>query len=123
MKIISLFLILFFPAVCFGADELSYLVTLDAKASDYRKMSIECVTDAKLTKKALDEIETCKVLYNFTTEEFSALKESLIKAEENAKIEAESNGLESPVLREKLVLIMSAKTHMQMAGAILSKIH
>ncbi|MCA0902221.1 hypothetical protein [Microbulbifer agarilyticus] len=112
---------LIFPLSCIGSDEISHLQALDTKASEYRKMSIECITDAKLSKKPFAEIDTCKLLYKFTTDEFPGLKDSIVQAEESAKLEGEAKGLGSPDLREKLVLIMSAKSHMSIAGSILNK--
>ncbi|QKX17659.1 hypothetical protein [Microbulbifer sp. YPW1] len=123
MKLNNLFsLLLIFPLSCIGSDEISHLKALDAKASEYRKMSIECVTDAKLSKKPLAEVGTCKLLYQFTIDEYPGLKESIVEAEKDAKLEGVAKGLESPALREKLVLIMSAKSHVSIAGSILNKV-
>lgn len=123
MKLKYLFsLLLIFPLTVVGSDDISELKALDTKASEYRKMCIECVTDVKLSRKRLDELGTCKVLYQFTINEYPSLKQGIVEAEESAKLEGEANGLDNPALREKLVLIMSAKSHMSIAGSILNKV-
>ena len=120
---LNLLLFLFlFPLVCFGVDEISHLEALEVQASKYRKMSIECVTDVSLTKKEIVEVDTCKLLYKFTISEYPILKENLVKAEEKAKLDAETSGFEDTRLRERLILIASAKSHMSVAGSILNKV-
>ena len=107
---------------CFASEEKQSLKSLDEEASSYRIMCIECVTDAKLTKKKLSDLDTCKALYSYTTNGYQNLKDKIIAAEEAAKKEGESKGLDSRELRDKLILIMSAKSHMSIAGSILNKV-
>lgn len=112
MKFTSVILLWLLSFVCFASEEIEYLKALDREASNYRLRCIECVTDAKLTKKRVTELEACKTLYSYTSNGYLGLKQKIIAAEKDAKNEGESKGLESRELRDKLILIMSAKSHM-----------
>lgn len=123
MKNKIVFLLAFFPLISFAEGEITHLKTLDETASKYRMMAIECATDVKLQKKALKEVSTCRTLYDFTSNEYPKLKASVVEAEQKVKQEAIDKGLNAAGLRDKLVLIMSAKSHMNIAGSIFNKIN
>ena len=122
MKIKSLLFLVFLSFNCIASDDVKYLETLDEQASRYRIMCIECVTDAKLSKKNINELDSCKDLYSYTKKGYLDLKNKLVAAEEAAKLEGQSKGLESVELRNKLIVIMSAKSHMSIAGSMLNKV-
>ncbi len=65
MKYLLTALILFLSPLCVAENEIAYLKGLDAKASKYRMMAIECVTDVKLTKIKAQEINSCKSFFSF----------------------------------------------------------
>ncbi|MDO3387825.1 hypothetical protein QWI17_18420 [Gilvimarinus sp. SDUM040013] len=123
MKSFIFALILTIPSICLATNDTAYLKSLESQASDYRILAIACVIDVKLESKPLAEVDSCGTLYEFTRDEYPALKQSLMDAEKSAQEQGEEKGLQKPILREKLALIMSAKSHMSIAGSILSKVY
>lgn len=99
-------------------NEIAYLKGLDAKASEYRMMAIECVTDMKLTKRKAQEINSCKSFFQFIQEDYPKLKSDLESAELKVKDQGNYEGLQSENLRERLVFIMSVRSHMNIAGTV-----
>ncbi len=95
---------------------------IESEASNYRILAIECITDKKLTKKETFKIESCINFKNFVKSKYPILKSSLESAQERAKIQAKSEGIESRQLREVLVLLMSARSHMKIAGELSAQI-
>ncbi|TNF35622.1 MAG: hypothetical protein EP315_05535 [Gammaproteobacteria bacterium] len=118
MKIGFISLLAIMPIFSFASTDIESIKSLDIKASNYRLLAIECITDIKLTKRSKLEIESCKLFHSFVATEYPRLKSDLEEAQNNAKIEGSAEGLNSPELREKLVLIMSARSHMNIAGTI-----
>lgn len=98
------------------------LKALEATASRYRMMSIECVTDVKIDNKPLSQTPSCIALNQFISIEYNSLKSGLEKAESDAKQQADAKGLQAFGLREKLILILSARSHMQVGGNILKAV-
>lgn len=118
MKYLLTALLLFLSPLCVAENEIAYLKGLDAKASKYRMMAIECVTDMKLTKRKAQEINSCKSFFQFVQEDYPKLKSDLESAELKAKDQGISEGPQSENLREMLVLIMSIRSHMNIAGTV-----
>ncbi|WP_217633062.1 hypothetical protein [Marinobacterium iners] len=72
----------------------------------------------KLTKRKALEINSCKSFFQFVREDYPRLKSDLESAELKAKDQGRSEGLQSEILREKLVFIMSVRSHMSIAGTV-----
>ncbi|MGD9860236.1 MAG: hypothetical protein AB7S90_09275 [Marinobacterium sp.] len=116
MKYLLTALLIFSSPLCVAENEIAYLKGLDTKASKYRMMAIECVTDMKLTKRKAREINSCNSFFKFVQEDYPSLKSDLELAELEAKDQGSSEGLQSENLRERLVFIMSVRSHMNIAG-------
>lgn len=118
MKYLLTALLIFLSPLCVAENEIAYLKALDAKASKYRMMAIQCVTDMKLTKRKAREINSCNSFFKFVQEDYPSLKSDLESAELKAKDQGSSEGLQSENLRERLVFIMSVRSHMNIAGTV-----
>lgn len=119
-KHIVLILCLQIPFV--HSETLSEFQKIEAEASLYRMLAIECITDKKITKQESVKIESCKKFNRFVTANYPALKSNLEKAQEQVKTSAQATGLESASVRQSLILLMSARSHMKIAGEISAQI-
>lgn len=118
MKLLLITLLLSLSPFCVAANEIDNLKKLESDASRYRMMAIECVTDVRLTKKDPRDLGSCSSFFLFVREDYPSLKSNLESAEIKAKEQGNSEGLQSETLREKLVLIMSIRSHMNIAGSV-----
>jgi predicted phage tail protein len=122
MKLSYISLVLFFQSTFAFSEVFSNPKEIESEASRYRMLAIECITDKKITKKETLTIESCKELTDFVKSKYPNLKASLENAQQQVKVTANSEGLESGNIRETLILLMSARSHMQVAGEISTKI-
>lgn len=122
MRVKMLSLLLIVPSWVFAESDVAHLESLNERASQYRLLVIECAVDFKISKLPINQVKSCIQLYAFTESGYPQLKSSVIRAKENVRKEGVDNGLRHPGLRKKLSLIMSAKSHMNIAGTILNRI-
>ncbi|VUD47836.1 hypothetical protein TDB9533_01107 [Thalassocella blandensis] len=121
MKIRYISLLLFFNCTYVYSEAFSP-EEIESQASHYRMLAIECITDKKIMKKETLAIESCRAFKGFIKSKYPILKTSLESAQRQVKVVANTEGLESKNVRETLVLLMSARSHMQIAGEISTKI-
>ena len=112
------FFLFLISTYCFGESKAPSLKDLDITASEYRMMSIECVADLKITSSNKDNIKSCERFFNFVRNDYENLKSSLENQEIMVKEQGRVEGLDSDGLRSKLVLIMSVRSHMRIAGMV-----
>lgn len=122
MKTGYLFLAMFFHSAVVCSDAVSDPVKIESEASLYRMLAIECITDKKITKKDPSDIQTCNSFRGFVKSRYPELKASLEKAQQQVKLQAQTEGLTSKNVRDSLILLMSARSHMKIAGEIATEI-
>ena len=122
MRLAYISLILFLQSTFACSEVLSDPKEIESEASHYRMLAIECITDKKITKKEILEIESCKAFNGFVKYKYPSLKASLENAQQQVKATANAEGLTSENVRKILILLMSARSHMQIAGEISNKI-
>lgn len=122
MKLSYISLVLLFHSTFTFSEAFYNPKEIESEASRYRMLAIECITDKKITKKETSSIESCMEFTDFVKSKYPNLKKSLESAQQQVKVTANSEGLESEYVREILILLMSARSHMQIAGEISTKI-
>lgn len=122
MKLSYISLVLFFHSACTWSEVFYDPIKIESEASHYRMLAIECITDIKITRKEAVEIESCKSFSDFVKSKYPNLKASLENAQQQVKVTANAEGLTSKNVKEILILLMSARSHMQIAGEIATKI-
>lgn len=122
MRILAAILLMLSFSKSHASDDLDNLKSLEATASNYRMMAIRCITDIKITKKQKKHLDSCQKFQQFVQNEYQVLKDSLQLAQDKAKHQGRNDGLNNDQLREKLVLIMSTRSHMNIAGGIAAKL-
>ena len=122
MKLSYISLVLFFSSTFAFSEVFSDPKKIESEASRYRMLAIECITDKKITKKEVLAIDSCRAFTDFVRSKYPNLKASLENAQQQVKVTANTDGLASENVREILILLMSARSHMQIAGEISTKI-
>lgn len=111
-------LLIFLPTIALASKESGNLVELDSAASDFRMLAIKCATDLKLTKKDKLDLPSCNNLTQFISNDLDGINNRLKTAQNEAKSRGTRLGLEDPQLRNDLILIMSARSHLNIATMV-----
>lgn len=98
------------------------LEKLEQQAENYRLVVTRCLVDMKMEKKHMSEVKSCIALNAFLTDDYPRLRKDFMQAEIQLKADADKSGLKDSNIRDQTVFLMSTKSQMSMAAALLDTI-